>query len=197
MGRETVATARWRGDVAETRVLLEAQEIILRGAIKARIPRAAISAITIEEDDLVVLVDADRLVIELGAAQAAKWHDALLKPPPSLASKLGIGTDHPVFVIGGVQDDALNDALAGATCPTPGQAHILLSVVNGETDLRAALAIAIEHPTMFLWCIYAKGKGVTFGDSSVRALMRDAGYVDSKSCAVSVELTGTRYGRRT
>lgn len=196
MGRETIAVARWRGSVAEVKALLESSQIILRGAIKARIDRTDISQIAIEGDDLVLRCHDEPLVLELGAAEAEKWRRTLLAPPPSLASKLGIGPDRPVFVLGTSDDPALAAALAGAMCATPAEAHQLGAIITSEADLAAALVVARQHAGLAVWCIYQKGKSAGFGDSQIRQMMRDHGYIDSKSCAVSDQLTATRYGRR-
>ncbi len=45
---------------------------------------------------------------------AAKWAEALLKPPPTLAKKLGITPETTVRMIGPVDDSALKGALAEA-----------------------------------------------------------------------------------
>jgi hypothetical protein len=194
MGRETLAVARWRGAVEEVKALLESQEIILRGAIKARIARGGISNIAVEGDELTLCSEGELLTLELGAIEAAKWHDTLLKPPPSLTKKLGIGPHSRVFVIGNSDDGELNDALAGAICASPGEANILLAIIKSPVGLAAAFAVAKQHPQLFLWCVFNKGKAVEIGDTAVRAFLRERGYVDSKSCAVSAQLTATRYG---
>ena len=43
MGRTSITIAQWQGQTAEVRALLEATEIVLRGGIKARVARAAIT----------------------------------------------------------------------------------------------------------------------------------------------------------
>lgn len=196
MGREAVAVARWRGEVAEVKALLESQEIILRGAIKARIARSGIAMVATQGDELSLHADGDMLVLELGASEAAKWREALLRPPPSLASKLGIGDHKRALVIGKSDDAELAEALAGATCLTVSSAALLLAIVTCKTDLITAVAIARQNPELRLWCVYPKGKDAAFGDTAIRSFMRDSGYVDSKSCAVSPSLTATRYGRK-
>jgi hypothetical protein len=196
MGRETVAIARWRGEVEEVKALLESQEIILRGAIKARLPRSGISMIAVEGDDLNLRSDGEPLVLELGAKEAAKWRDVLGKPPPSLASKLGVGPDSLAFVIGQTNDAELMGALIEAVCFSPSEASVLLAIIKSEADLTSALSVATEQPKLLIWCIYKKGKGVHVGDTAVRAFMRDRGYIDNKSCAVSAQLTATRYGQK-
>lgn len=194
MGREAVAVAHWRGTVEEVKALLESQEIILRGAIKARILRSGISNIAVDGDELSLCSNGELLTLELGAAEAVKWRDTLLKPPPSLAGKLGIGPDSPAFVMGNSDDSELNGALAGAKCASPSDAHVLLAITKSPADLAAAFATATQRPELFLWCVFNKGIAVEFGDTAVRAFMRERGYIDSKSCAVSAQLTATRYG---
>ncbi len=197
MGREAVAVARWRGAVEEVKALLESQEIILRGAIKARIVRSGISMIAVQGDELVLHANNERLVLALGAKEAAKWRDALLKPSPGLASKFGISPEKPVFVIGKSDDADLIDALSGARCDTLGEATVMLAIIENEADLISACAIATKKPKLFLWCVYPKGKDAKFGDAAIRRVMRAGGFVDNKSCAVSTRLTATRYGRKT
>jgi hypothetical protein len=195
MGREAVAVCRWQGDVAEAKILLESQEIILRGDVRARIARGSITGARVDGDDLVVTAAAGELVVELGSIQAAKWAAAILKAPPTLASKLGIDAARRAFVIGVVADATLADALDGATTDVPGEAAVLVAVVLSDAELAAAFAVAETLPTLAVWCVYGKGKAAITGDGAVRAFMRSQGYVDSKSCAVSGALTATRYGR--
>jgi hypothetical protein len=195
MGREAVAVCRWQGDVAEAKILLESQEIILRGDVRARIARGSITGARVDGDDLVVTAAAGELVVELGSIQAAKWAAAILKAPPTLASKLGIDAARRAFVIGTVADATLADALDGATTDVPGEAAVLVAVVLSDAELAAAFAVAETLPTLAVWCVYGKGKAAKTGDGAVRAFMRSRGYVDSKSCAVSGALTATRYGR--
>lgn len=196
MGREAVAVAHWQGAVEEVKALLESQEIILRGAIKARIARGGISSISVAGDTLSLRSDGEPLVLELGAKEAAKWRESLRKLPPSLTVKLGVGPDSQVFVMGSCDDRDLSEALAGATCPSPGEAYVLLAILESEADLAAAFDTAKQHPKLFLWCVYRKGKTAEFGDTAIRVFLREHDYIDSKSCAVSAQLTATRYGRK-
>ncbi len=196
MGREAVAIARWRGDAEEVKALLESQEVILRGAIKARFARSGISDVAVEGHALALCCNGEALVLELGDTEAAKWRDALLKPPPSLGDKLGIGPNKCAFVVGTTDDPELVGALASATCVEPGDAAVLLAILGNEGDLHSAFAIASRHPSLALWCIYPKGKDAPIGDRAVRDFMRSRGYIDNKTCAVSARLTATRYSRK-
>ena len=196
MGREAIAQCSWQGQSGEAKVLLESQEIILRGPIKARIARSGITAFVVEGETLRVSTSDGVLVAELGAKEAGKWAEALAKPAPSLASKLGIGGEKPAFLLGDTEDEALLDALAGHhRVDQAERASVIVALIYGETSLDAALELAGEHGLM-LWCVYPKGKSAAFGDSAIRAHMRGAGWMDNKNCAVSERLTATRYGRK-
>jgi hypothetical protein len=69
-------------------------------------------------------------------------------------------------------------------------------VLASHADLEAALAVARAAPALPLWCVYGKGKHGGIGDAAIRKYLRDHGYIDSKSCAVSDNLTATRYGAK-
>jgi hypothetical protein len=196
MGREATALCEWRGESAEAKILLESQEIILRGAIKARLAREALSDIFVEGEALHLKVAGEPLILSLGAVEAGKWYNALLKPMPTLAEKLGVSADTPVFVLGAVDDPVLVDALAGATVSASGDAAVLIACLHSHADLAQAIVPAALYPALHLWCIYPKGKDADVTDAMVRTAMRDAGLSDSKSCAVSERLTATRYRQK-
>lgn len=196
MGREAVAVAHWRGEVAEVKVLLKSSEIILRGAIKARIARADVFDVAVSAGRLQLRADGEVLVLQLGESEAVKWRDVLLQPPPTLASKLGIGPEKAAYVIGETEDVELVAALNGARSTSAAAAKVLLAILQREADLEAAIAIARKHAALFVWCVYAKGKDANPPDAVVRNFMRRNGYMDNKSCAVSATLTATRFGLR-
>lgn len=193
MGREAVAYADWKGQSAEVKAIAEATEVILRGAIKARVPRAAITALRLEGGLLTIDLGEEQLRLNLGTAEAARWHALLLTPPPSLAVKLGVSSGRPAFVLGEFDDLALTEALSGARVSNLSAAAVLISVIVTDDDLARTLNIARDNPGKAVWCVYPKGKTASPGDSSIRLVMRNAGFRDSKSCAVSERLTATRY----
>lgn len=133
--------------------------------------------------------------LELGERGALAWAGALARPPPTLAEKLGISTDKPVNVLGTIADEATREAIGANRAETPDAAAQLICILASEADLAAALSEAALRnlPT---WCLYPKGKGACPGGGLVRASFRGAGWVDTKSCAVSETLTATRYHRR-
>jgi hypothetical protein len=193
MGREAEATVQWRGQTGLSKVMLESTEIILRGGIRGRIARADLTGFTVDIDDLRIATSDGPLILRLGAKLAESWAAALAKSPPSLAQKLGVGPDAPVFVTGS-PDKNLAAALVGATTDSPHDAALLMAVLSIAADLATALRMAQTHPALQIWCVYHKGPSAAVGDAQVRAAFRAAGLIDTKSCAVSDSLTATRYG---
>jgi hypothetical protein len=196
MGREAVAICEWEGLRAEARALLESAEIILRGAIKAKIPRAEITAVQVAGDVLSLRLGNRRLILELGSSEAAKWLNALSKPPATLAEKLGVSATKPAYVMGKLQDPEIAAAFNGAQAASVSKASALLAVIDSNADLESAFKLADTSPGLMLWCVYPKGKAGGTTDAGIRTFMRSHGYMDNKSCAVSATLTATRYGRK-
>ncbi|WP_044563943.1 hypothetical protein [Azospirillum sp. B4] len=198
MGLEALCHGEWttgsdRG-AGEVKALLESRELILRGELRRTIALAAVTAVAVVGDDLVVTMPDGRLTLALGADIATRWARKMTTPPPSLAQKLGVGPATPALVIGAVEDPALVEALAGATATTAAEARIALAVV-GDTDglERAVAAHGDLAPGAALWIIHGKGPKATFGEGPVRAWMRAAGFKDTKISAVSDTLSATRY----
>ncbi|WP_168769192.1 hypothetical protein [Yoonia maricola] len=141
-------------------------------------------------------IDGPELMIEMGLPEAARWQKALLKKPPTLAEKLGVSSQDPAYVSGAYEDAPLQDALADATVNEPQQASILIAVLTEVPDLEAASNLALAHPDKHVWMINPKGKAATVGDTMIRTHMRGRGFIDSKTSAVSDQLTATRYRLR-
>lgn len=193
MGREAITVCHWRGETAEAKALLEASHLILRGALRLRIERSAIDAVARDDSDLILTIGGERLILELGTTEVAKWYDHLLKPVPTLAEKLGVSGANRAFVIG-VHDDAeLARTLDGATTGDPNEASVVIAIMTAEEDIAAAIAVARVKPKRHLWCVSGKGKFATLSDSAIRAALRAHGFVDNKTSGVSDRLTATRY----
>ncbi|MEE3627215.1 hypothetical protein UCD39_25075 [Nitrospirillum sp. BR 11752] len=194
MGLEALCHATWNGGAGEVKALLESRELILRGDLRRTIPVAAVDALVVEGDALVMATPDGPLTLALGADAAARWAKKLTTPPPSLARKLGVGPGTPALVIGTADDPALVEALAGAVAPTPADARLALAVARDAADLERAVAAHAALPAgTALWIIHGKGPKATFGEAPVRAWMRAAGFKDTKISAVSETLSATRY----
>ncbi len=192
MGREAEAQVTFCGQSAAGKVLLEAEELVLRGAIKAQLLRADLTGFAVEGDDLLMLTPLGALRLTLGAAQAGLWLKALQKPAPSLAAKLGISPQSPACVIGDLSDAALMAALQGCISA---DALLFVAELPDQAAFEAALAVIARLPQARFWGVTRKGAAQGFSEADLRAQMRAAGFIDSKSCAVSALHSATRYGR--
>lgn len=195
MGREFRGTVHWNGLTAESKVCLESREIILRGAIRARIPRETLSGVDTTAEGLCLTVSGGTLILALAPIEAEKWAQILSNPPPTLAKKLGIDTCRRAYLIGSTSDAALLGSLEGAQARELAQADVILAILEQEHDIEHALEIVKGAPDCPIWCIYPKGRDATITGTQVRGIMRARGYVDNKVSAVSDILTATRYAR--
>ena len=193
MGREIETEVCFRGQSGRCKLLLESHEIILRGTIRARLARPAPGATRAEGETLVIDTEDGPLLARLGPA-AGRWADALSRPPPSLAAKLGLGPDRRVLVIGPVEDSVLAAALAGFTAQAT-EAAMTLADLSGPDAFARAWAAA-EPLGLPFWGVTRKGRGSPFPENRLREFLRAAGWIDSKTCAVSDLSTATRFAPR-
>ncbi len=193
MGREAITRVEIGGEAGDVLALLESTELILRGDIRRRFPRDRLVNVHVDGSALCFTCNGESVSLHMGAIGAEKWRNAIATPPPSLRAKLGLKRDARAFLIGPCDDGALADALEGVLTDDVTKAAMIVARIDGPDDLAAAQAAQAKCPDLPVWAIYPKGKNVRYGDGPIRAALRDAGYRDSKSCAVSERLTATRY----
>jgi hypothetical protein len=195
MGREVEANAQFRGMSGLARVLLESDALILRGAVRARVLRAELTGWRVDGDDLCLQTPEGPMMLTMGRIEAAKWIKALDKPLPDLAQKLGLAGGL-IWVLTAIDDAVLEAALAAGAMATGAAATLGLAVVRNADDLQLVLAIHRSHPDLPIWVANIKGPKATVGESAVRTALRAAGMIDTKACAISQTLSGTRYQKR-
>lgn len=198
MGREAECRCTWSGSDARVKALLEPPELILRGELRRRLPFAELENPHADGDCLWFRFRGEAVSLQLGSALAAKWAQAILKPPPTLAGKLGISAATRVRTVGTIDDDALREAIAGGAHATTGEADLMVARVNTPTDLKAALRNAKSQLSRGfpIWFVYRKGPGHALSENDVRAAGLAAGIVDTKIASVSVALTALRFVKR-
>lgn len=195
MGREAITRVNVGDETGMVRALLESGELILRGDVRRRFARDRLNDVRIDGDALRLTCEAEAVALHLGAGVAERWAKAIATPPPGLRTKLGLANGARAFRIGGFDDPALDEAMAGTQVDTLARADMIVACITGHADLDAALSVHADYPAVPIWAIYPKGKNVAFGDAAIRCVLRAAGFRDSKSCSVSERLTATRYGR--
>lgn len=181
MGNEALTRITIDGAAAEAKVLLETEEIIVRGGPRLRIPFSEIGKLTADDGVLRFHAGGRDIAIELGA-QAAKWAEKIRKPK-SVIDKIGVKPGHKVSFVG-TTDEAFFDEVAGRSGDASrrlrrGSDLIFFGVSDrGGLSRLASLGQALA-PAGALWVIRPKGTGaITDGD--VIASARAAGLVDVK-----------------
>jgi hypothetical protein len=198
MGREATCVCNIQGREATAKILLESKELILRGELRCVILLSAIKNIRVEGDALTFKNGKDEVSLGLGSGTAKKWLDAILKPPATLAQKLGIRPDSVVRVYGMVRSDELRTALPDASDARGDWPDMFIACVES----RESLVEALDGSHKFLergipiWVVYQKGTGSSLGETAVRDMLRQRGLRDTKVASVSTTLTALRFSKR-
>jgi hypothetical protein len=198
MGREADCICNWNNSKYKVKALIEPPELIIRGGLKRKVPFAKMNSVAADGEMLRFTFEGDSVALELGGAMAAKWAEALLKPPPTLAKKLGITPEITVRMIGPIDDSNLKDALAEAKAVSQSKGDLILARVDTPAHLKAALARASDQLKSGtpIWFIYRKGPGHSLNENFVRETALKSGIVDTKIAAVSTEFSGLRFVKR-
>lgn len=192
MGKEADIHAEIGESAGNVRAVLERDELILRGDIRRRFPRTTLQDVTVADGVLSFRGAGQQARLHLGDA-AQTWYTAITTPPPSLRAKLGLANGAKALLHGECDDLELAAALDGVLTADGAQAAMLVACISGPADLAAAEALQAQYPQLPIWAVYPKGRNVAFGDNVIRETLREHGFRDTKSCAVSSRLTATRY----
>jgi hypothetical protein len=198
MGREATCICNIQGREATAKILLESKELIVRGELRCIIPLSAIKSMRVEGAALTFKNGKDKVSLGLGSVTAKKWLDAIVKPPPTLAQKLGIGRDSVVRVCGVVRSDELRIALAEAGGARRRQPpHMLITSVESRESLLKVLDDSRESLDggLPIWVVYPKGAESSLGETAVRETLRQHGLRDTKVASVSSTLTALRFSK--
>jgi hypothetical protein len=198
MGREANCTCVWNGKKSAVKALIEPPELILRGELRRRIPIAKMQSVKAERDQLRFTIEGEPVALSLGTEMAAKWAEALLKPPPTLAKKLGVTSETTVWMIGPTDDDALRAALAEAKSVSRRSGDLILARIDTPAELHSALMRAADQLSAGtpIWFIYRKGPGHALNENFVRTTALATGIVDTKVASVSPVFSALRFVKR-
>jgi len=198
MGREAQCTCVWNGAKSKVKALLEPPELILRGEMRRKVPFAKMKLVRADGSWVRFTFEGEAVALELGDGMAAKWVEALLKPPPTLAKKLGITPETTVRMIGPIDDSALKCALAEAKVVSGRKGDLILARVDTPVDLHAVLKTSADQlkAGVPIWFIYRKGPGHPLNENQVRETALATGIVDTKIAAVSAEFSALRFVKR-
>ena len=191
----TRASGRASSDGAtKAKVLLETDEIVVRGAAKLRIPFASIRALEADDGVLVVRHAKGEAQFELGA-QAVKWKEKIERPKGRL-EKLGVAPGHRVALVG-VDDAAFVRELRAAGAELVEETARAQIVFVALTSAKNLLVLAglrrVIAPACAIWTLRSKGKGAAVTESMVMTAARNVGLVDVKVVRFSETHTAEKW----
>lgn len=181
MGNEATCRVEVGDQSAEAKALLETEELIVRGAIKARIPFSEAKDVT-GDGGVLRLRWSDRDVrIHLGG-DAAKWAEKI-RNPKSVLDKLGVKAGQRVSVVGKVDESFLEQLEARGVDLSKKlrrDSDVIFAAINRREELgkleelRGSLA-----PAGAIWVVRPKGDPA-ISESDVMSAGKAAGLVDVK-----------------
>jgi hypothetical protein len=174
---------------ADATVLLETDELIVRGEARVRIPRASIERVTARAGVLTVTAPSAVVSLTLGAEAAAKWRAKIEEPPKRLIDKLDVKSGAKVWLFA-VDDETLATQLAERTQDvsrgkTAKGCDVVFVGVDSDRDLdRIAKALDATVPNGAVWVVHPKGpSGVA--DTTIFGKAKALGLVYTKVARVS------------
>jgi len=193
VGKEALARVRRSGRVRTAKVLLETDEVIVRGDDGVRIPLKTIRSAIVKEGWLLLEGVQGSLEVELGPAASA-WAQAILHPK-TLLEKLGVKAGHRVRFLGLGDADLAGDArAAGATVVAAGRnVDILFVAADVKKDLRRlAKAESLIARDGCVWVVYPKARE-DLREADVFAAGKAAGFTDVKVARYSATHTALKF----
>jgi len=183
MGAETTCRVTVNGKTSNAKVRLETPVLRVRGReLKLDVPFSSMKKVVARDGVLSIARNDGALTLALGTA-AGKWADKILHPPSRL-TKLGVGPEWRVSIVGPLETEFVGELRAAVTALTTGRMvkgadAVFVSVARPEDFKRLDAARRSIKPAGAVWIIRPKGGGaVTEGD--VMAAGRAAGLVDVK-----------------
>ena len=185
-----------RGDArTESRVLLETDEVVVRGELRTRIPFHTMTRVSVQRGTLSIQTAHEVVDLELGAVAAKKWLDRISNPRSRL-DKLGVKPGLTVSVLGDVPEDFRSELMASGAVLSEGKAQkesdIICLFANEPSALRRlpALVKSIQRNGA-IWVVHPRGQK-TFLDTHVFAAARAAGLTDVKVARFSETQTAEK-----
>ena len=194
MGYETTCRVRVddrAGTVRDAlgKVLLETDELIVRGEARIRVPRASIERISRRDDTLSITSPSAIVTLTLGADAAARWHAKLAEPPKRLIDKLDVKPNAKVW-LRHVHEANLEEQLAERTSQlsrgrTARECDVVFIGVDSHDQLdRIDKALAGLADGGAIWVVHPKGKGGV-ADTTIFARARALGLTYTKVARIS------------
>ena len=181
MGNEAQCRVEIGGEAADAKALLETEELIVRGALRAKIPFREAKDVAADGGVLRLRWNDRDVRVHVGR-DAAKWAEKI-RNPKSVLDKLGVKSGQKASVIGTV-DSAFTEQLEArgvevSRKPRPGRDLIFFAANRREDLARLEELRCTLQPTGAIWILRPKGHP-SISESDVMAAGKNAGLVDVK-----------------
>jgi hypothetical protein len=181
MGNEATCRVEIGGESAEAKALLETEELIVRGAVRAKIPFRETTDVDARDGVLRLRWNERDVRVHVGK-DAAKWAEKI-RNPKSVLDKLGVKAKQRVSILGTV-DDAFLHELEQRGVDVSRRLRKDSDIIFFAASRREELSRLDElrrslQPAGAIWILRPKGVS-TISESDVLALAKTAGLVDVK-----------------
>lgn len=176
MGNEVTCRIELDGTAADAKVLLETEELIVRGRPAVKVPFKDAKNVSAKDGVLALQWNGSSLRVHLGR-EAEKWAEKI-RNPKSVIDKLGVKAGQKISIVGPL-DSAFLGALDVSTRLRKDSDVIFLAANHRDDLQRLAKLRESLSPSGAIWVIRPKGvKEIT--ESEVMAAGKAAGLVDVK-----------------
>ncbi|HJQ36351.1 MAG TPA: hypothetical protein VKB93_04355 [Thermoanaerobaculia bacterium] len=178
MGNEALCRVEIGPESADAKALLETEEIIVRGAMRAKIPFRDAKDVAADGGVLRLRWNDRDVRIHVGK-DAPKWAEKI-RNPKGVADKLGVKAGQKISIVGKIDDSFLQGKGADISHKLRRGSDLIFFAANARADLErlAGLRDALD-PAGAIWVIRPKGGG-PITESEVMAAGKSAGLVDVK-----------------
>jgi hypothetical protein len=184
---------------ADGTVLLETDELVVRGDARVRVKRADIQRVTRRAGTVTVVVPDVTITLTLDEPAATRWEKKLAEPPKRLIDKLDVKPEAAVLLIG-THDDALRAQLDERTsnvsrANAAKNRDVVFVDVSRPADMtRIARANAAIAENGAIWVVHPKGPN-GIADTAIFAKAKELGLTATKVARVSETLTAEKLVR--
>jgi hypothetical protein len=191
MGNEALCRVDIGSESADAKALLETEEIIVRGALRAKIPFREAKDVAADGGVLRLRWNDRDVRIHVGK-DAPKWAEKI-RNPKSVADKLGVKPEQKISIVGKIDDAFLQGKGADISHRLRRGSDLIFFAANARDDLgRLAELRAALNPAGAIWVIRPKGGGA-ITESEVMAAGKAAGLVDVKVVRFSETHTAEKF----
>lgn len=176
MGNEAQCRVELGDQSADAKALLETDELIVRGALRAKIPFRDAQDVAANDGVLSLLWSGHAVRLHLGS-EAARWADKI-RNPKSVADKLGLKPNQTISVAGPLDTTFLGERAFSKTLQPA--SDIIFFAANARQELaRLSEFRKTLAPNGAVWVIRPKGISA-ISEADVMTAARAAGLVDVK-----------------